>query len=452
MGKIVKDKFPELDDEDQEAVRQHAIAALTLTQKAKEIASGGEGGEPTRNTALVDGVRKFAMDVRELDIDLIDRINPFGEAYAILAKTMSEDSLKQVAAAIAAKRTHADAGGGCELADARCGSSRSAAGCRPSPPRTPGRSAWPRAAAFLRASKARAGMAELHRPGRRARTSSRLRAPREGGPALAAGGAGHRRVRGHPAVRGAARPLPQHGEDRRHLRAALRRAPRPAARAGGLPRAARAPRPSGAAGRGAAAGLQADDWMTTPAGGLGVEGAAGRKRHPAAPRPHAARRSAADEIAERQKCEDFDRFGPLFDQVQDATRRRGRARRGRFWSAEVGDRRPAGSSSWAARRPTSRRWRALQRAERRNRRPAAGGVSTTGRRATCSCARCREALHKDAAGRRIAEPTAGPVVRGRTATTAIRRAAPFMCCAAGPTTRPSWRQPRRPAQDRRDRG
>jgi hypothetical protein len=35
----------------------------------------------------------------------IDRINPFGEVYAILAKTMSEESLKQVAAAIAAKRT-----------------------------------------------------------------------------------------------------------------------------------------------------------------------------------------------------------------------------------------------------------------------------------------------------------------------------------------------------------
>jgi hypothetical protein len=38
-------------------------------------------GEPTANTALIDGVRKFAMDVRELDIDLIDRINPFKEAY-----------------------------------------------------------------------------------------------------------------------------------------------------------------------------------------------------------------------------------------------------------------------------------------------------------------------------------------------------------------------------------
>ncbi len=104
LGKIIRDKYPELDAGDQEAVRQHAIAALTLTQQAKQVASGGNG-EDSRNTALVDGVRKFAMDVRELDIDLIDRINPFGEAYAILAKTMSEDSLRQVAAAIAARRT-----------------------------------------------------------------------------------------------------------------------------------------------------------------------------------------------------------------------------------------------------------------------------------------------------------------------------------------------------------
>ena len=103
MGKIIKEKYPELDAEDQEAVRQHAIAALNLTQQAKRIVNGENDG--TLNTALIDGVRRFAMDVRDLDIDLIDRINPFGEAYAILAKTMSEDSLKQVAAAISAKRT-----------------------------------------------------------------------------------------------------------------------------------------------------------------------------------------------------------------------------------------------------------------------------------------------------------------------------------------------------------
>ena len=106
MGKIIKDKYPELDAEDQEAVRQHAVAALTLTQQAKQLATGGETDEASPNTALIDGVRRFAMDVRELDIDLIDRINPFGEAYAILAIAMNEDSLKQVAAAISAKRAN----------------------------------------------------------------------------------------------------------------------------------------------------------------------------------------------------------------------------------------------------------------------------------------------------------------------------------------------------------
>lgn len=41
MGKIIKDKYPELDEEDQEAVRQHAIAALNLTQQAKQVAIEG---------------------------------------------------------------------------------------------------------------------------------------------------------------------------------------------------------------------------------------------------------------------------------------------------------------------------------------------------------------------------------------------------------------------------
>ena len=115
MGKIVKDRYPNLTEEDQEAVRQHAILALNLTQKARETAQNGQDGAETptnTSTALIDGVRKFAMDVRDLDIDLIDRINPFGEAYAILAKTMSEESLKQVAAVITAKKiqiTHEEA-------------------------------------------------------------------------------------------------------------------------------------------------------------------------------------------------------------------------------------------------------------------------------------------------------------------------------------------------------
>lgn len=106
MGKIIREKYPELNHEDLEAVRQHAVAALNLTQQAKAQLddTAGNDNEPKGNTSLIDGVRKFVTDVRELDIDLIDRINPFEEAYSILSKAMTESSLKQVAAAIAAKR------------------------------------------------------------------------------------------------------------------------------------------------------------------------------------------------------------------------------------------------------------------------------------------------------------------------------------------------------------
>ena len=106
MGKIVRDKYPELDAEDQEAVRQHAIAALNMTQQAKKMMNEGLGtnGERAGSTAFIQGVRKYAMDVRDLDIDLIDHINPFSEAYAILAKAMNEENLKQVQAIISGKK------------------------------------------------------------------------------------------------------------------------------------------------------------------------------------------------------------------------------------------------------------------------------------------------------------------------------------------------------------
>lgn len=105
MGKIVRERYPDLSDTDQEAIRQHAIAAMNITQQAKlALAQADANGSTMQgSTALLDGVRKF-INVRDLDIDLIDRINPFDAAYAVLAKAMDEKSLRQVQASIAAKK------------------------------------------------------------------------------------------------------------------------------------------------------------------------------------------------------------------------------------------------------------------------------------------------------------------------------------------------------------
>ncbi|MEN3793930.1 DEAD/DEAH box helicase [Fulvimarina sp. MAC3] len=114
MGRIVADKFPELDDEDREAVRQHAVAALAITQQAKQQTKAHEAGneDATSNTAFIDGVRKFVLEVKDLQIDLIDRINPFQTARAILSKSMNEQTLREIAEIIAKKRiklTHEEA-------------------------------------------------------------------------------------------------------------------------------------------------------------------------------------------------------------------------------------------------------------------------------------------------------------------------------------------------------
>ena len=113
MGKIVRERYPDLSAADQEAIRQHAIAAMNVTQQAKLALAQADANGTTQSAndasqgsmALLDGVRKF-VNVRDLDIDLIDRINPFEAAYAVLAKAMDEKSLRQVQASIAVKKVN----------------------------------------------------------------------------------------------------------------------------------------------------------------------------------------------------------------------------------------------------------------------------------------------------------------------------------------------------------
>jgi superfamily II DNA or RNA helicase len=107
VGKIVRERHPDLDENDQEAIRQRVVAAMVFVQEGKRVMvkEPGQGYQTERlNTAIIEGVRRFAMSVKELDIDLIDSINPFGEAYAILSHAMTPERFAQIQAIIEQKR------------------------------------------------------------------------------------------------------------------------------------------------------------------------------------------------------------------------------------------------------------------------------------------------------------------------------------------------------------
>lgn len=111
MGRIVRERYPHLSDGDQEAVREHAVSALNILQEVKRTQDLPYGVKTdlnikmTMNTSFVDSVKRYALDVRELNIDMIEAINPFEEAYSILSKTMNEERLRQIAALVKTKRT-----------------------------------------------------------------------------------------------------------------------------------------------------------------------------------------------------------------------------------------------------------------------------------------------------------------------------------------------------------
>lgn len=103
---IVRQRYPNLPEDDQEAARQRVVAAMSLIEAAKEGRDKleEESAEIKPNTQLLDGIRRYVMDVRDLDVDLIDSINPFQSAYSILSKNMDEKNLRQLKTVISSKK------------------------------------------------------------------------------------------------------------------------------------------------------------------------------------------------------------------------------------------------------------------------------------------------------------------------------------------------------------
>lgn len=95
IPRIIREKYPDLDEDDVQVISHH-----------HNIGSVFNGGEfkTEGNKQFIKLAEKF-INIEDLDIDLIESMNPFQRAYEILSKSVNADVLKQVQIAITTKKT-----------------------------------------------------------------------------------------------------------------------------------------------------------------------------------------------------------------------------------------------------------------------------------------------------------------------------------------------------------
>lgn len=130
VPKVIERRYEDLEPEQVEEVRQQVVARMNLLDAANRMGEQGQLGIDDAGTVTVTGeggasgagggampdegrrtgaeagllklVRSF-VNVRDLDIDLIDQINPFQSAYEILSKDFDTKTLAQIQTAIVGK-------------------------------------------------------------------------------------------------------------------------------------------------------------------------------------------------------------------------------------------------------------------------------------------------------------------------------------------------------------
>ncbi|MBG59180.1 MAG: ATP-dependent helicase [Peredibacter sp.] len=93
--KIIRERYPSLDEDDVQSIAQHHIASEAIRRAEKKQ----EGDQK-----FVKLANKF-IKIEELDIDLIESVNPFQEAYEIISKSIDKKVLKAIQQAVVLKST-----------------------------------------------------------------------------------------------------------------------------------------------------------------------------------------------------------------------------------------------------------------------------------------------------------------------------------------------------------
>ncbi len=94
IPRVIRTKYPDLSEEQVEEIRQHVVADAAI--KNGEIKEVGD-------KKFVRMAGKF-VNIEELHIDLIDRVNPFQKAFEVLSKSVTASLLKVIQETIDAGR------------------------------------------------------------------------------------------------------------------------------------------------------------------------------------------------------------------------------------------------------------------------------------------------------------------------------------------------------------
>lgn len=98
IPKIIKIKYPDLTDDEVEEVRQHVVVDSVV--KNGEIKETGD----KRFIRMADSF----VDIDDIHIDLIDKVNPFQKAFEILSKSVTPKVLRVIRDHIEANRIKMD--------------------------------------------------------------------------------------------------------------------------------------------------------------------------------------------------------------------------------------------------------------------------------------------------------------------------------------------------------
>jgi len=94
IPKVIRTKYPDLTDDQVEEVRQHVVVDSVIKNGTiKQVA----------DKRFIRMAGSF-VDIDDIHIDLIDRVNPFQEAFEVLSKSVSAPVLKIIQETIAASR------------------------------------------------------------------------------------------------------------------------------------------------------------------------------------------------------------------------------------------------------------------------------------------------------------------------------------------------------------